>query len=139
MCRRCRKDPLLIFSRASVFDATEAAFQLARARPDLLAAFAVHQWAQLDWPVPDVVIPIGKAKKIAQMFAEMIERPYANILKRKERWECDDEAIDEDLVILLIDDHSPMPECQNAIGALTEASPKKGYLLSLFHYDTCHS
>ena len=133
MCRQCRIDPLIPFLRASVFDAAPPAFHLVRARPDLLADFAVRAWSGLAWPLPDAVVPMRGAKELALRFAELIERPFVPLFKRSG---CDAEAIESDRVLLVIDRGNSFPDCQIAIEALAETFPKKGYLLSLFPYDS---
>jgi hypothetical protein len=131
LCKRCGTDADLPFSRASVFEATGPALHLARARPDLLAAFAARRWVELDWPFPDVVIPMRGAAKLALEFSSMIDRPYANLFKRKG---CDAEAIETDMTLLLIDTGASLANAKEAIHSLAEAFPKKGFLLSLFPY-----
>lgn len=60
-----------------------------------LAAFLVTQWAALDWPMPDLVVPVplsfdrklqrgyNQSELIARQFAQMINRPCRNLLKRR--------------------------------------------------------
>jgi len=128
-CRRCRRHPLAPYVRASVFQEVRAAYVLARAKPECLPAFAVRQWGRLAWEMPDVVVPLKGARTFGLEFAERIERPFAPIVRK--RW-CDVEAIEEGLVILLLDTVGDAREAKRVMGELREASPKKGYLLSLF-------
>jgi hypothetical protein len=127
MCKECKTNPRLSFSRAAVFEPSPPTFYLARKMPDLLPSFAVLQWIQLDWPLPDAVVPMRGAKGLALAFAEMIDRPFAPVLK-------DPEAVEEDQTLLLIDAHSGIEEADAAISLLAEAFPKKSFLLSLFPY-----
>ncbi len=130
LCKECKKGPRLSFSRAAIFDADPSAHYLARKRADLLVDFATLQWAQLDWPLPDAIVPMHGAKNLARDFAERIDCPFAPILKRG-GW-CDVEAIEEDQVFLLIANENSVGEVREAISLLQETFPKKGFLLSLF-------
>lgn len=128
-CRRCRKNPLVAYVRASVFQEVRSAHVLARTKPECLPAFAVRQWARLAWEMPDVVVPLKGAKAFGLEFAERIGRPFAQIVRRRH---CNVEAIEEGLVILLLDTVGDARGAKRTMGQLREASPKKGYLLSLF-------
>ena len=112
-----------------MFDPAAPALHLARVRPDLLAVFAICQWARLDWLMPDVVISMPGAQKAALDFANMIQRPFANIVQERQ---YDTEAIHAEQVILVIGLQNSLAECQGAINRLSGTFLKRGYLLSLF-------
>lgn len=136
MCKQCKSNSRFPFRRAFAFHPTPPAFHLARTRPDLLASFFVLQWVRLDWPTPDVVVPMRGMKKIAKAFAEMIDRPFASVLKWRR---CDFKAIEENQVLLLLDNQSGGEKISRAVSLLGETFPKKGFLLSLFPYDLVDS
>jgi hypothetical protein len=124
LCSLCRRSPDLPFPQAYVFEDTEPAWILVRQQSDILASFMIRSWIQLDWEVPDVIFPMPGMEEVAFLFAEMIERPLAHF--------SDVDAIDEHQVILVIDQGSSLEELRKAIRSLSSASPKKGYLLTLF-------
>lgn len=130
LCRKCIRKPDLPFTRAYVFEDTEPSRLLAKQSVETIAAFMMYSFISLDWPLPDVVIPMPGAKAVALCFAKMIQRPIANLFSKG--WKGDVEAIDARLVLLLIDLGHSLDECKLAISSLSEASPKRGYLLSLF-------
>ncbi len=132
LCRICRRNPDLPFSRAFVFEDTEVAMSLAKLESEDLVAFAMVQWVNLEWPLPDIVIPMPGAEGIARQFSAMIGRPMVCCLTYRETWECDAESLDTDLVLLVIDKSCSKEECHGAIQALSSTFPKRGYLLSLF-------
>lgn len=130
LCRQCIKNPSLPFSRAYVFEDTEPSRILAKQATETIVAFMMHSWISLDWKVPDVIISMPGASEIANAFSVMIKRPILNLFTRN--WECDVEAIDVEKTLLVIAMGSSMQECKQAISSLSAASPKRGYLLSLF-------
>lgn len=134
LCRRCLKNPWLVFTKAFVFESVTSALYLERHRDDLMASFLICQWAKLSWPVPDIVVSMPHMEKIAFDFAEKIERPCISLFKSS--WIFDAEKIDEGLVILLLDRGSPFENQREAARSLCSSFPKKGYLLSLFSHDT---
>src|SRR3990167_2130986 len=81
LCRRCKRNPILTFPRAYVFESVSPALHLAEKRADLLAAFAICQWARLDWLLPDVVIAMPGMQKVAIDFAKRILRPFAHMIR----------------------------------------------------------
>lgn len=132
LCRTCIKKPLLPFSKAFVFEKTESAFILAGKEEETVCSYFVLQWGKLNWPIPDVVVPMPGAQKLAKIFSEMVRCPMADILMQQDAWECDEKAILEEQILLVLDRDSPMDDCQKAIRALSKTFPKKGYLLRLF-------
>lgn len=123
LCRTCKKNPHISFTQAQVFEETDAAFHLSKMDSDTVAAFAIYAWVNLDWPIPDLVIPMPGSKEVALRFAEMIERPLASF---------DIEAMDEEQTLLVFNCGSPLEEVERAVKSLALASPKRGYVLSLF-------
>jgi hypothetical protein len=132
ICGRCRRKPSLVFPRSYLFEKGEAPLYLVQKSPEILPSFLVVQWARLKWRFPDVVISMPKARSLAISFSEMIQIPYIDALHYDTAWKCDAEAIEEDSVLLLIDIDSSLENLQGAIQALSNAFPKKGYVLSVF-------
>lgn len=132
LCWRCKRNPLLPFPRAFVFEDIELARHLEKAETDTLSAFAIVQWCRLDWPTPDVIVPMPGNRELAVHISEMLRKPMADILHSGEGWRCDEEAILEGQIILVIDRGSPLSTLQGAISALAATFPKRGYLLSLY-------
>jgi hypothetical protein len=130
LCRKCLRKPELPFRRAYVFEDTEPSRILAKQPIDTIAAFMMKSFISLEWPLPDIVIPMPGAKAAALKFSEMIHKPIANLFSKG--WKGDVEAIDTGLILLVIDLGHSLEECKLAISSLAEASPKRGYLLSLF-------
>lgn len=132
ICRRCSRKPLLVFPKASIFEETEPAKYIVKTNEEMLAFFALFQWSRLDWPLPDVLIPLSNAKPFAKSFAKLLKRPIGDILRKGDTWECDAEALDMDQVVLVCNVENTIEECQEAISKLAPTFPKKGYLLSVF-------
>ena len=132
LCSGCVKKPLLPFSTAWVFEEADPPRILSRQRPDTLSSFAQMQWAQLNWPRPDVLIPMPEAKKWSLDWACAADWPYADILSKKGDWRCDAEAIEEGLTLLVLDVESSAEDLREVCNALAQAFPKKGFILRLF-------
>lgn len=143
LCLTCQKEPLLFAPYAFVFDSTEAAHRLCREiqeMPEALAAFILYQWAHLSWLSPQIIIPMPGAEVLAKPFAFWMEVPYIDLLDvTNQSWECDGKKIEEDQILLLLDVNSTLPCLQKAIAALSEAFPKRIYVLSLIHGVSFHS
>lgn len=139
LCERCRHKPLLYAVTASVFPDTEPArrlFQKAKDFPEVLTAYAVYQWIQLEWPFPDFVIPLfpSRAKSMARLFSEWTGAVYANPFKWWSRKIIDD-LLTEDATLLVIDTGVLPHILKKLLSQLTTTSPKSCFLLSLFPYD----
>lgn len=132
ICNRCKRTPALAFPKAAIFDETEPARYIAKKEKEMLASFALFQWSRLDWPIPDVVIPLSNAKSFANALATFLHRPIADILTLGNEWKCDEEGIQIDQEILVCNFENSMEECRKAIQSLSPTFPKKGYLLSVF-------
>lgn len=134
LCQRCRQRPFLPLIRATVFDAEAPARFLGLDSPKAMAAFAFVQWIQLEWPLPDAIIPMPDAHSIAvgKAFTQLIERPFVRALKA----DCEyrDDRLEEDGQLLLIDISNSVEKLEKAALALSESFPKKIYLLTLFPY-----
>lgn len=99
---------------------------------DALAGFALFQWIQLEWPMPDAVIPMPDSVQVAAAFASFLKLPLVQALKIT----CDyhEDRLEDDQILLLFDVSNPLAQLQKAASALSEAFPKRIYLLSLFPY-----
>lgn len=132
LCHRCKKEPLLPFAKASVFEHDDPTRILFFQRPDMAASFAQMQWVQLDWPRPDVVVPTPNAKQWALDWAFTRNLPYADILSNNGVWLCDAEEIEEELTLLVLDVESSLEDLLGVCHALAHTFPKNGYILRLF-------
>lgn len=132
LCHRCKKKPFLPFAKASVFEQDEPPRILFFQRPDMMISFMQMQWAQLDWPRPDVIVPMPEAKQLARDWAIAMNCPFADILSQKGTWQCDVEKIEEGFTLLILDKESSIEELLGACQALARTFPKNGYILRLF-------
>jgi|GEM_PF-1141807 len=136
LCLQCQKEPDLSVPYACVFEPTLAAQRLCLEQkevPEAIAAFAMNQWVRLDWPYPHVVVPMPGAKNLAKPFALWLEVPEVELLSVYHgNWACYTDRVKEDQIFLLIDNHSSLSQIQKAVTALSEAFPKRIYVLSLY-------
>src|SRR6185369_2122546 len=99
-----------------------------------MAGFAIVQWIQLDWPMPDVVIPMPDRHSmlIGSAFAQILNVPFAKAL----RWNLDyrEDRLEEDLVCLMFDAKSSLADLKKGSRELLRAFPKRIYILSLGSY-----
>jgi ComF family protein len=102
-CQKCRKTPSLYHRLGAAFDYEGPAALLVQRlkyanQPYLaegMAAFLLAQVEQLQWPLPDILIPVplsrlrwlergyNQTALIADALGQMIQRPVLNILKRR--------------------------------------------------------
>lgn len=132
LCRNCRWKKSLPIPRAYVFDPESPARHLGLEASDALAGFAILQWIQLDWPMPDVIVPMSDAKAIAFDFAKLLDLPFVQALSK----ECEylDEKLEDNQIVLLFDVSSSFSQLEKAVSALKNSFPSKIYLLSLMPY-----
>ena len=132
-CGKCQ----LPFRRAVVFESSASARMLCRKKEGAIGGFVLYQWIQMQWPIPEVVIPMPGMDLIAKTFAFFLYKAgtcSANILSRKGRhWSCNEEVLEEGQTILLLDAQSSLFTLKKAAQSLLETSPKKIFQLSLFH------
>ncbi len=133
LCFRCRKTPLMVFTKAFLFESFPSAFYLVKQNEDVIVSFLICGWARLDWQMPDLVIAAPTMEKIALQFSEKIEKPC---LFLKSYLFSDVEKIEEDLVLLILDRGSGLEDQRKMVQSLASTFPKRGYLLSLFVHDT---
>jgi hypothetical protein len=128
--------PLLSSPYAYVFDLTRPAQLLVaryRPTPKILAAFVMNQWHSLNWPIPDIVVPIRQTREIAKVFAAWLEIPSIPLLSSaSNNWHCATDRVEEDLIYLLLVWDQSVEELEQILSALSEVFPKKVYILSLF-------
>lgn len=134
LCKQCRYRPILPLVRATVFDAESPARLLGLDSVKAMAGFALVQWIQLEWPVPDAIIPMPDADSIAlgRAFASLIDRPFVRALNSSGEYQED--RLDEDGELLLIDISHPVDALRKAALALAASFPKRIYLLTLLPY-----
>ncbi len=132
LCSQCLNRPLLLVARAHVFDAESPAFVLGREHTYAMAGFAVALWTQLDWPVPDVIVPMPDKDSIAigRAFAELLDLPFVRALQ----FNCEykEDRLEEEKIQLLFDVLNPIEKLQKSSLSLSESFPKRIYLLSLY-------
>jgi hypothetical protein len=135
LCPECRTAPQFFFIRAALFEPWGAAHRLysgSGGSAEGLAGYALYQWAQLDWPLPDFVVPLPQRLSIgiAKRLAEGLGVPYANPFTR---W-CNtliDDLLPEDASLLVIDPGMSFALLKKYETELAKACPKKCFLLSL--------
>lgn len=97
-----------------------------------MAGFLIVQWARLNWPIPDVVIPLPGASHLARSFADWLGCSCAKVLKSFHgSWKCAADSLEENQVFLLLANKTSVEMLEGAAMALREAFPKKIYALSL--------
>ncbi len=137
ICARCRRDPLLPFPRAYVFDERAPAKKLGFDAVEALAGFAYNQWLRLDWAMPDAVVPMpdGDSEVLAKALAALLEKPRMKALRGAgERIELREEVLSEGQELLVIDVSNPIHRLQKATSVLSESFPKRIYVLTLYAY-----
>lgn len=102
ICLECSKRAPVLHRVGACFDYLGPAGSLVKQlkyghKPHLAAggaAFLLAQWAHLDWPVPDVIIPVpmptlrrlsrgyNQSQLLAEELGKMLNRPVVNILNR---------------------------------------------------------
>lgn len=139
LCAECRQNPRLPIIRAYVFDAESPAHLLSLEARDAMAGFAFIQWIQLEWPLPDAIIPMPDADSIAigRVLAKLLDRPVVRALSSS--WKYKEGRLEDHQILLLFDACNSMPILQKCALALSESFPKSIYLLSLLAYVDCHS
>ncbi len=169
LCRHCHKDPM-------PFDRLAAALPLAPTAPLLsalrrrqlhlarpLASFLVAQLIALDWPTPDIIIPVPRrlpygfhhTHLLAKETALLLHRPLATPLRRRigdypqsaltpkerlalsrDRFRLRRNTLD-DKILLLIDDSMTTRTTMRRCGEhLRDAFPKQLYGLTIAMPDT---
>jgi hypothetical protein len=135
ICRRCRKKASLPFPSAFVFELTPPVLHLCsriQEEPEALAAFALVQWERLDWPIPDIVMPLPKAEGVARAFASLLDCFFVDAVRHwRGKWDCKHSFLEEDALILLISVKNSVDDIGKSIEAICEAFPKKIFVLSL--------
>lgn len=131
LCAQCREKKLLPIARAYVFDPASPAWRLGKEPAEPMAAFALFQWIQLEWPLPDALIPMpdGDSLVIGRAFAAMLNVPFVRALHSTCEYRGD--SLEEDGQLLLFDVSNSLETLHKASLALSEAFPKRIYLLSL--------
>ena len=135
LCRTCRKEKMLSIIRAYVFAPESPAHFLGVERVEAMAGFALLQWIQLEWPIPDAVIPMPGSHNIAAAFANFLQIPLVKALSPFHEYVED--RLEEDQTLLLFDVSNPNLVLSKAAFALSGSFPKKMHLLSLYPYVDC--
>lgn len=132
LCSQCREEKLLPVVRAFVFDAEAPAQLLNLELVDPMGAFAFLQWIELEWPLPDAIIPMPdpSSLSIGRVLAHFIDRPFVRALRRNGEYLA--ECLDEDQELLLFDTSNPLERLHKGALALFESLPQRVRILSLF-------
>jgi hypothetical protein len=104
---------------------------IAKEYPEAVVGFAVNQWCQLDRDEPSAIIPMPDRESVlyAKLFASYLKIPLERSLRR--RWgQYEYEGEGEPV---LFDAMNSVEELQKALKAFGESSPKRVFVLSLFH------
>lgn len=134
LCLQCRQEKILPIARAYVFDPESPARFLGVEAIDAMAGFALVQWIQLEWPLPDGIIPMPDADSIAigSSLARLLNVPFIRALNRD--WSYKEDRLEEDQELILFDVSNSIEKLKKSAYALGEAFPKRVYLLSLLPY-----
>lgn len=134
LCQQCRYKPVLPLVRATVFDSESPARLLGLDSFNAMAGFALAQWIQLEWPMPDAIIPMPDSNSISlgRAFASLIDRPFVRALNSV--CEYQEDRLEEEGELLLIDISNSIDALRKAAIALSVSFPKRIYLLTLFPY-----
>ena len=139
LCERCAHKPKLPFERASVFEDTPVTRYLILQegeKAEGIAGFLFYQWIQLDWPTPDLIVPVPGIEHAAEAFSHFLDIPFANLLSKKMgEWMCDLEDLLEEKTVLLLDLDSPLITLEEISLCIQETFPKRIFQLSLLHHD----
>lgn len=136
LCLRCIQRPHMSFAYAFLWEPFLPPLHLARAYPEMMGSFFLFQWNRLGWEKPDLILPMPGMEKIALDLADRLDVSYASIFSASDPTFCDEECIDEDQTLLILDRGLPLKEQKLRVDAVWGASPKRGFLLSLFPHDT---
>lgn len=133
-CIPCKRRTFLLpFTRAVVFEPTPPTRFLCKEKGEALAGFAFYQWVQLEWDIPDIVIPMPGMELVAKAFSMFLNfgsgspSPYYSQL--------DPSLFEKGLTFLILDEKSSLKTLRKTIYPLTETSPKKIFQLSLVDHD----
>lgn len=134
LCQRCRTQKGLFTIQAHVFDPSSPAVSLGYEPPLPLAAFAFYQWVQLEWDMPDLLIPMPDSHSIAigAHLAQLIGAPLHKALRSHHLYT--DESLPEDATLLLFSASNPPDWIETAARSLLSAFPQKIYVLHLHPY-----
>ncbi|HSX26844.1 MAG TPA: hypothetical protein VLE89_07570 [Chlamydiales bacterium] len=133
MCQECRREPKVGVVRAYVFDGESPVGRLEEW--ERLAGFAVYQWIRLEWPMPDVIVPMPdeESESVGEAFSALMQLPFAKALRRGgDQFELREEVEGD---VLIVDAANPVEFLQGGAMAVAEAFPKRIFLLSLFPDD----
>ncbi|MBU6383875.1 MAG: phosphoribosyltransferase [Verrucomicrobia bacterium] len=132
-CASCREGKKrLPMVRGFVFDPESPARLMGLDAVDALAGFAYLQWIQLEWPDPDVVIPMPDSAPIAAALASLMQAPLVKALSPS--YEYYEDRLEEENTLLLFDVSHSSSSLHKAASALSASFPKKIFVLSLFPY-----
>lgn len=139
LCPTCGHHPRLPFPRASLFEA-EAPICRWIQEPDsasAFAGFAYLQFEQLEWELPDFIVPLlPNAKHFAKELSSLLQRPAIDLFQRTPwpldapQWALKDSFSEEEAIFLLLAWHPSTLDELAAFRALVHAFPKKIYLLT---------
>lgn len=134
LCAQCLQKPFLPVIRAYVFDPASPAKILGLEAIDAMAGFAFVQWTQLEWDVPDAIIPMPDRDSVAigKTFSRLMDLPFIRALESDFTYKED--RLEEEQTLLIFDVANRRERLLQASLALSESFPKITYLLSLHSY-----
>jgi hypothetical protein len=103
-------------------------------RVEAMASFAVLQWIQLEWPMPDAIVPMPDeaSLSIGSFFAEILNVIFVRALGKFHEYVED--RLEDQQILLVIDVSNSLEDLQKSALELSNSFPKKIYALSLFPY-----
>lgn len=134
-CTRWKCGGSLPFRRGIVFEnnpVTQVLCQKRREAPEAFAGWMVIQWSRLDWPWPDLIVPMPGMEDVAKKIGEDLQADYANCLRwTRLGWRFKDLGFEEELTVFLIDEKSGVQDLGKAALALHEMRAKRVFALTL--------
>lgn len=135
VCSVCRKSPSLPIPSAFIFEATIQAKLFCRQiddAPEAIAGFFVFQWTELNWPIPDAILPLDSFFSIAKTMALWLD---SIAIRHWKKSLSSIEALGEGKTFLILGKKQCIAEMREYLAFLSRASPKKIYLLTLVDHD----
>jgi predicted amidophosphoribosyltransferase len=154
-CMRCRNHPLGLERLAAACEREGPAATLLNLlkrgdSPYLAkgaAALMAAQFLRLEWPLPDLLVPIplsflrwwahgyNPSELLAHSLSEILDRPVASLLKKRDDYSLKSESEISGKILLLIDlEETSLRSCAEA---LSEGEPKAIYGLICFKSTFC--
>lgn len=130
LCLDCRHTPNPTV-QAHAFDLYSPASFLPLDAAEAMASFAYLLYIQLEWPTPNVLIPMPDTRSlaIAPHLASLLNCPLSRALDPTLHYK--QEHLEEGLILLVFSAQNSPQSLQEASDSLSQSTPSKTYLLSL--------